>query len=65
MAVPALMYGSEGWILITDNKRKLERQKLVLGYTLLDQKKKKDIWEEVNVVNLKNKIQMPVYQHWD
>lgn len=57
MALPALLYGCENWVLRKKDERRIEAVEMkffrfVAGYTLLDKKRSEDIRSELNMDNI-------------
>jgi hypothetical protein len=61
IAVPMLIYESENWTINRTDKTKIESAEIkflrsVAGYTLLDQKRSTDIFSELKIFNLTERI---------
>jgi uncharacterized protein (DUF2225 family) len=62
MAVPMLTHASENWAINPSDKKKIESAEMkflrsVAVYTLLDQKRSKDIRSELKILNLTERIE--------
>lgn len=61
MAVPALLYGAETWVLTKKDRLRIQAAEMkflraVSGYKLSDQRRNEDIRHELNIFNLNDKI---------